>query len=433
MKILNIIPFFAATIVSITVAYSQTLSTLDECISYAISHNLEIVQNEIAVIQAKNNLQQAKIGILPELSAELTHNTNWGRSVDLQELEIVKNKTGSFSASAGISVTLFDGLRQFNTIREKKAEMKFSEASLNQGKEDLIFNVLKAYLQVLLSWQILNDAQTAHKGILDQKEKIAIIVEAGGRPYGDLLEISSREATERVNAAKAKSDLDMAYLSLRHILNLPDSMEVEINIPDYEELEANSIPNMEQASLLPQVQKATNMVDKATRGLSLAYGQLSPKIRISGGIGSYYSDAATGDFSKQFKDNVNPSIGITMAIPIFNKLEIINGIRNAKLSVSSAKAAYDSALLSAEKAITEAVYEAFSLKGTRDAAMESLTYAEETYNYALLKFNLGEISPSEYVTARMNLDKAQCEYHQAKYRYIFQIKILEYYRRLGRT
>jgi outer membrane protein TolC len=86
--------------------------SLERCIEYAKEHNLQVQQNQLSVQQAQRIIfLQSKLDFLPSVDGSASHNMSWGRSVNMQTLEIIQNKlsqSSSFSASA--SETIFSGL-----------------------------------------------------------------------------------------------------------------------------------------------------------------------------------------------------------------------------------------------------------------------------------------------------------------------------------
>ncbi|NLM92132.1 MAG: TolC family protein, partial [Bacteroidales bacterium] len=52
---------------------------------------------------------------------------------------------------------------------------------------------------------------------------------------------------------------------------------------------------------------------------------------------------------------------------------------------------------------------------------------EQAFRYAEQRFSLGVVSSIEYNEARTNLAQARAEALQAKYKYIYKLKILEFY------
>ena len=106
---------------------AQDVWTLERCIEYAWANNLTVQKQNIEVSRSGNQLMQDKLAFIPSLSASLGHNLNWGRSVDLQNLEIIHNKLSqSTSASANASIYLLDGLSKLYSLRSSRKSMEIS-------------------------------------------------------------------------------------------------------------------------------------------------------------------------------------------------------------------------------------------------------------------------------------------------------------------
>ncbi|HQH40637.1 MAG TPA: hypothetical protein PK825_02750, partial [Bacteroidales bacterium] len=67
--------FFAGTGTSL----AQKVWTLEECIQYALDHNITIKRQELAADVSSNNSFQAKMNLLPGVGAGFNHSFNFGR------------------------------------------------------------------------------------------------------------------------------------------------------------------------------------------------------------------------------------------------------------------------------------------------------------------------------------------------------------------
>jgi len=61
------------------------------------------------------------------------------------------------------------------------------------------------------------------------------------------------------------------------------------------------------------------------------------------------------------------------------------------------------------------------------AAQRSLEANKLAFEFAEKRFNAGAASPLEYTTAANNLATAEVSMNQAKFNYIFQRKVIDYY------
>lgn len=68
-----------------------------------------------------------------------------------------------------------------------------------------------------------------------------------------------------------------------------------------------------------------------------------------------------------------------------------------------------------------------------EAALANVNSMQESFRYVQEKFNTGALNGTDYTVARTNLLKARSEYLQAKYQFVFQIKIIDFYKGLPLT
>ncbi|MFA5325378.1 MAG: TolC family protein [Bacteroidales bacterium] len=432
-KYLRYILLASMIFLSFTV-YGQKLWTLEECIKYAWENNLQIKQQEIAVEQSKNTLKQSQLSYFPSVSGSIGHNFNWGRSVDMQELIIIENKlTQATSASLSASLPVFNGFSKHNTIKSNKVQLNIANLNIEKLRNDISLNIAKAYLQLLLSKQIQQNTLVSFNSIEKQRERTAKLVEAGSQPYSSLLEIDAQVASERVQVVNANGQVETNTLTLVQMLDLPPAEKFDIVTPDLEmivsKFQGESLENIYDVALkLPQVRSTQYALDNSKIQLSMAKGALYPSISISAGYGTYYSDAAEGAFKQQFNDNRNPSVGIGVSIPIFNGFQANTKVKNARLSVKNSEIDLKTKHQDIYKEIQSAVSEARNCYEKYLASEQNVRAMKESFRMAEQKFESGAINGTDYIISKTNMIKAESEYYQAKFQYIFQLKIIDYYK-----
>lgn len=227
-------------------------------------------------------------------------------------------------------------------------------------------------------------------------------------------------------------------LELAQLLNLPNDGSFDIAVP-----ESNLLPpaigqdELEEifstAEGLPRIRKAELALQQSKLQYKMQKGAALPTISFSAGYSTFYSDNQRTAFFTQFDNNRNPSMGFSLNIPIFNNWRNNTAIRNARSNMESSRIGLEISRQELMKEIQLAFNQAQSsynkmeaAAGNRDAAMESFKLTQE-------KFNLGMLNGTDYSTAKANLFKAESEWLQSKYQYIFQHKILDYYRNVPLT
>ena len=129
----------------------------------------------------------------------------------------------------------------------------------------------------------------------------------------------------------------------------------------------------------------------------------------------------------QFKNNVNKSIGITLSVPLFNGLQTYTAVKNAKLNAISAKLGQDLAEQNLYKTIAQAYANARAALNKYASSKTSVEASEQSFNFAQQKFNVGAISAFDFNTAKSRLVTAQSNLLQAKFDYLFKLKVLDFY------
>lgn len=419
---------------------AQDIWTLDRCIEYAWTNNLTIRQQSIEVSRSENQLLQDKLNFIPSLNASMGHSLNWGRSVDLQNLEIIRNQLSqSTSISASTSIYLLDGLSKLNALRSSRKSLEMSIQEVERLKDEISVSITRSYLQILLSREILSAATESFQSVSEQKERIRLLVEAGSQPYSSLLEIESQLASERVQVVTAENQLTTNTLALQQLLDLPYSKDFQIAVPDVSNILTAYIAESTDdiyasAQSMPLIRSARLALDKGELDLKTAKGQYYPKISLSASYGTFYSssslapDGSTYPFFEQFRDNINPSVSIGMSIPIFNNWTVKTNVKNAKLSRHSLELDLRMKQQTLYKDIQTAVTEAETFFRQMEAALANVTSMEESLRYVEEKLEAGALNGTDYTVAKTNLFKARSEYLQAKYQFLFQLKIIDYYK-----
>jgi outer membrane protein len=131
--------------------------------------------------------------------------------------------------------------------------------------------------------------------------------------------------------------------------------------------------------------------------------------------------------AEQFRNNANKTLGFTLNIPLFNGLQTHTAIKNAKIAAFNAKLTQDLTKQNLYKNIAQAFANAKAALNKYNASSSSVDAANESFKYAQQKFNAGVISAIDFSTAKNRLFAAESNMLQAKYDYVFKLKVLDYY------
>jgi outer membrane protein len=139
----------------------------------------------------------------------------------------------------------------------------------------------------------------------------------------------------------------------------------------------------------------------------------------------YLGNTLNSPFNSQLKNNWNSSLGFTLSIPIFNKFEVNNSVKQAQITVETYKVDLAMAKSDLKKSIQQAYYNAVAAKARWEAAQTSEKASVEAYRFANQKYESGRASLYDLYQAKSDLTQVLGEKAQAKFEYIFRMKILE--------
>ena len=167
--------------------------SLEECISYALEHNIEIKRQELGVDDSETGLSESRWDYAPSLSAGASYSISSGRVLDQTTYEFIENNVvGSSSASVSGSVQVFSGMRRHYALKKAKASLKASLADLESVRQYVELNVTAAYLQILCDQENLAAAREMASMLEAQMERIQTMVDLGRVTEADLLQIRSQ-------------------------------------------------------------------------------------------------------------------------------------------------------------------------------------------------------------------------------------------------
>jgi outer membrane protein len=429
---------------------AQKIWSLEDCIVYAYENNISIQQQALNTQYNDNLLKQSKINQLPNLNAGVNQNFLFGRSLDETTYRFTESqRTITSNVNVASSVTLFQGLQQRNTIQQNEFNLMASLQDLERLKNNISMQLASGYLQILFNMEILEVAEIQHETTLQQVERTSNLVEAGSLARGSLFEIQAQAASEELNVIEAENALDISYLTLTQMLDLDSVGEFEIEIPEFGDVAREPIVltveevYQEGLGVLPRIRSAELQVKSAEKGLNIAQGGRSPSLILRGSYGTGYSDARQQlggldpelnpiwedyPFWNQMKDNRNIAFTFGLNIPIFNKTMISTNISNSKLNVLNYEMALETSKMDLYKSIQQAYADAKAARRAYLATETALVSMEESFKYTEEKYEVGLVNAVDYNIEKTRLTNTQSDLLQAKYDYIFKMKVLDFYR-----
>lgn len=437
MKRLMTTMLTVAALAAPAVLQAQRVMTLRECIDYAVSHNIQIKQQDNARRQQELALNSAKNERLPQLSASASQSFNFGRGLTVNNTYASRN-TMSTSFGADASLPLFTGFRIPNQTEQARLNLEAAKADLEKAREDLGISVTQAYLQVLYQkdlWKVsLQQIELSRK----QLSRMEALLANQKASAAEVSQARSTMAQDELAAVQAENSYKLALLDLSQLLELPSPDSIQTAEPSHAAPEAISGSPEEAYQLAltgrPAITAGQMRIDAAEKAIKVARAGYWPTLSLGAGIGtSYYKTSGVDNsaFTRQMKDNFTKYIGLNLAIPIFDRHSTRNSIRQAKLEYENRQLELDNTKKTLYKEIQTAWYNARAAEQKYRSSLAAENAADDAFQLMEKKYENGKANATEYDEARTNRLKANYDRIAALYEYQFRSKILDFYK--GKT
>lgn len=422
-------------------ANAQKQWSLTDCIEYAHQNNLQVKQASFRADIAKNNYFQSKMSILPDLNASYSRSLSFGRKEDPATNVITNDNVTGDQYYVGSELTLFAGLRNYNNIKANEFNSLSKIQNVEKEKINISLQIASAYLAILFNQELLDIANN-QKGITAlQVDRTTKLVEAGSAAKGDLLEIKAQLASEDLNVTNAQNALNLSYLNLSQLLELEstegfdivrlDSLKLTLS----QEIDAVNTVYNEALEFLPHIKSAEYDLRYTERNLKIQKGGLYPTIGVGANWQTRFSNKYRNPLTQElysYGDQLNLSksttLGMSVRIPLFNRWQTMNNISNAKIGVYQSETALEQTKNQLYKEIQQAYNDALSASEKFESATVAVESYQEAFSYTEQKFSVGIVNSVEYNIAKNNYIKSESDLLQAKYAYLFAIKILDFYK-----
>ncbi|QIA06885.1 TolC family protein [Draconibacterium halophilum] len=253
-----------------------------------------------------------------------------------------------------------------------------------------------------------------------------------------MLEIEAQLAREELDLVNAQNRVQLAYLNLFQLLELPMAESFTIEKPSLPEIQANlTMINAYDIfstaiNVRPEIKAAQLRVESASKQLAIAKGGRYPSLSFGANYYNQYNNQykianETIDLGTQLKNNSRSSLGLTLSIPIFNRFQVKNNITNSELQIADYEYQLQQSRNVLRRDIEQVYTNALAALNRYISSDKAVASMKEAFRYTEEKFNVGMINSVEYNQSKTNLTNAQSNLLQAKYEYIFRTKILDFY------
>lgn len=414
--------------------FSQKKWTLQECVIYAAENNLTVQQNKVNEAFSVNSLNNAKNQWLPTVDGYINNSLTLGTNNPL-----IDKGYQQYTNSLGInsSITIYNGgvvnLNKEKALLEVESSRKQTESLIN----DISLMIVNHYLNVMLNRELKQIAEGNLAIAEQQVERIQKQLNAGSVARADLVRAEANLAQEKKNVADAQIEVERALFNMAVLLQLPDYREFDVEmvpIPENIELglyDLNAIVEVAYAQQ-PAIQKAEIDVQVAEKSIDIAKTGFKPTITGTYNLGTNYADyfnkgLVSDAWLSQWHDNLTNVFGLNVQVPIFEKFNNKLNVERASINQSQAQINLELQKQTIRENIQEAYFSVNTSYQAYEAAKESVRSNALSYDYAQRSYDAGVLNIYDLNQAQNNLAVAEAQMAQAKYNFIFRLKVLDFY------
>ncbi len=429
-------------------ASAQKKWTLQECVDYAIKNNLQIQSQVYNKDVQTKNLEIAKKEFLPSVSGTISNTANFGQI--LVGVNSIRNDSYYNGANVSANILVYNNGRLEKTIRKTGYDVEASLQDIEAIKNNIALQIAQQYLSVMLNREIKKISESAMENAQQLYERAKITTDVGTTAQTVLAEAAASVAREKQNVKTAQINVDKALFAMAQLLQLPDYRNFDVvDIPVPSELQTQLLSVEEVVNTAyksqPVIKAAESRIKSAETQTEVVKTNFWPTITASAGLGSFYNNLLNTDyidydsssgvpvpikertFTQQYKDNFGQQIGLSASIPIFNKGITRLQVEQTKINEDIAKNNLEQQKFQLKQDIQEAQFNADSNYEIYTAALESEKSTKLALDFAEKSYQAGRSTIYDINIARNNYANAQGSVAQAKYNYLFSIKVLEFY------
>ena len=404
--------------------------SLEDAISTGLRVADEVRLSAAQADVADAQLDLARSSLLPQirLASAYTHTFENARS---NAVSSVFNQPNTYSASANVSQTLFQGGKLLATARAASALANAADLDVREQRALFTVTLQRAYLNALLADRMVELQQTNLQFASARLTQVQQLQTAGRAAQYDVLRARVERANIEPLEIQARNDRDLAYLELKRLLNLPvdqplaltsavDPQGAQALVVAY--LDSTALPDRPALRSAELLAKSRHLAITATRAdlfpTVTAFFQTGfqafpppnfgfPSQRGFLDAASCPAGTAAGRTCQNggwFEDR---SLGVQFSWPIFDGLRAKSALEVARAATRIADVQLQQTREQISVEVARARAELQRAKSVFDARRETSGEAQEAFRLASLRFSRGLSTQLEVSDAQLALLTAE--------------------------
>ena len=433
----------AAILTMATGAKAQKVWTLDDCVNYALEHNITLQKARITSESAKEDVKGARAALLPSVSGSTNQSVGY-RPWQESGIATVTNgmvdtnvKKSYYNGSYGINAqwNVWDGNRLRNVLKQNKVMAEQAEMEARVSANSIEERIAQLYVQILYLSEAVKVSEQTLETSKKNEERGQQMLEVGKMSKADVAQLTAQRTTDEYNIVQARANIIKYKTQLKQLLELDGTTEFDVaTTPVSDEQALASFPGTqevyEQALLSrPEIASKELGLKAGELAIKIAKAGYSPTLNMTGGVGTSTNSQSNKGWGNQMKTNFNASAGVTLSVPIYDKRQAKTAVRKARLQMETAKLNLQDQQKQLYQTIENYWLDAETNQQKLRSAIATEKSEQESYNLLQEQFNLGLKNIVELMTGKDKLLTAQQNKLQSKYQTVLAQQMLKFYER----
>ncbi len=421
-------------------ASAQQAWTLQDCLDYAIEHNIQVQKNRISEERGEVALWQDKGALFPSLTFNTNHNVGYRPFTEVisivqgdQVTNTRSNVTYQGSYGLNANVTLWNGGINYKNIKAQELQNRISALTTEQSELTIQEQIAQLYVQIMytkeakrVNEQLLTTAQS-------QYDRGVEMMKQGQMARADVVQLEAQLSSAKFSVVNSGTQLANYKRQLKALLELDlnTAFDVAGNIPTDEQVLA-VVPSAQEAyakalETRPEIKSAELSIEAADMQLNIAKRGYLPTIGASASLGSSHSTSSKNGWGEQMKTNLNMSAGINLSVPIFDGRRNASNVKTAKLQQLNSKLDLQDRRNALSSTIEQYWLNAYNGQQNYIAAKSRVKSQEASYELLNEQFQHGLKNTVDVLQGRDNVISAEQDMLQSKYMALLNMQLLKFY------
>ena len=318
--------------------------TLKDAIETALKANIDLRQAANQTESQEISVRRSTMDFLPSLRLSLGASRAYGKDYEALSDRFEWNHSNSMNLSVSSGIDLFTGFGRIAALKQSQLELEAQRKSYERSREQVIFETVQQFVLVVLDGDLIK----VDEQYLESQRRLLAQIEAfttsGKRPIVDLYQQQASVADAESRLLVARRDFEVDKFKLLQIMAVDPGIECTIVVPDVESITAGLAgffpDDAAGEALASRADLAAQrlQVEAAKKQITASRAGYWPTLSLSAGAGTSYRSPGSYDFNDQFyNNNLNGSIGLSLSIPIFDRLSTYNSVAQAKVGLRQAQ------------------------------------------------------------------------------------------------